>query len=186
MDQDRFGPDQRPDDIPYGQTTAPAEDVVITKRSVETARVRASRTTLTRDQETRGLTRNQETRGLHPGFLIELWTTARSRDRGGDRLYGTTMTVETQILPPHIEDTVEAIAKLHADHHLESGKLQRLVEHPTAWIGRPQFIALLFAVIVVWTTANLIVFALGEHRWIRRRSHGYRMRWRSWLCSQPY
>jgi hypothetical protein len=33
---------------------------------------------------------------------------------------------ETPILPAHIEDTIRAIAKLHADHHLEAGGLQRL------------------------------------------------------------
>ena len=38
------------------------------------------------------------------------------------------MVAETPILPAHIEDTVQAIAKLHADHHLEAGKLQRFVE----------------------------------------------------------
>jgi uncharacterized membrane protein len=75
------------------------------------------------------------------------------------------MTVETQILPPHIEDTVKAIAKLHADHHLESGKLQRFVERLTGWIGRPQSIALLAGMIIIWATVNLLVVHFGEQPW---------------------
>ena len=51
------------------------------------------------------------------------------------------MTEETPILPAHIEDTIQAIARLHAEHRQEAGTLQRLVERLTAWIGRPQFIA---------------------------------------------
>ena len=71
------------------------------------------------------------------------------------------MTAETPILPAHIEDTVQAIAKLHADHHLEAGKLQRLVEQLTAWIGRPQFIALLTTIILVWIGCNLLADQFG-------------------------
>jgi hypothetical protein len=41
------------------------------------------------------------------------------------------MLAETPILPAHIEDTVQAIARLHADHHLETGTLQRFVEQLT-------------------------------------------------------
>ncbi len=53
------------------------------------------------------------------------------------------MPADTPILPAHIEDTVQAIAKLHADHHSSAGTLQHLVERLTAWIGRPAFLALM-------------------------------------------
>ena len=62
---------------------------------------------------------------------------------------------DTPILPAHIEQTVQAIAKLQADHHQEAGTLQRVVERLTAWIGRPRFIALLTALIGLWITLNL-------------------------------
>jgi hypothetical protein len=42
------------------------------------------------------------------------------------------MAAETPILPAHIEETISAIAKLHADQHQEAGTLQRLVEGLTA------------------------------------------------------
>jgi uncharacterized membrane protein len=74
------------------------------------------------------------------------------------------MTSDTE-LPPHVEETVMAIAKLHADHHQEAGRLQRLVERLTAWIGRPQFIAILFLLIFVWVAGNLIVGQSGQGAW---------------------
>ena len=63
---------------------------------------------------------------------------------------------ETPILPAHIEDTVQAIAKLHADHHLESGPLQRAVERVTRWFGRPRFIASVSLIIAAWVGLNTI------------------------------
>ena len=72
---------------------------------------------------------------------------------------------DTPILPAHIEETVQAIARLHADHHAESGPLQRALDRTTAWIGRPRFIALLSVTIVAWVLANLFLLAGGGHPW---------------------
>lgn len=72
---------------------------------------------------------------------------------------------EMPILPAHIEHTVRAIAKLHADHHGESGRVHRGVERITASIGSPRFIVVLTAVIVVWVAANLAVGARGAAPW---------------------
>jgi uncharacterized membrane protein len=66
------------------------------------------------------------------------------------------MAAETPILPAHIEDTIRAIAKLHADHREEAGTLQRVVERLTAWIGRPRFIAAMTTIIALWIGSNLI------------------------------
>ncbi len=63
---------------------------------------------------------------------------------------------ETPILPAHIEDTVQAIARLHADHQQEAGALQRLVERLTAGIGRPRFLALLTVAVVLWVGARAV------------------------------
>ena len=71
----------------------------------------------------------------------------------------------TPILPAHIEDTVAAIAKVHADHHLQTGKLQRLVERVTRWIGRPNFIAGLTTIIVLWIGGNILAPAAGLKAW---------------------
>ena len=75
------------------------------------------------------------------------------------------MVDETPILPAHIEDTIQAIAKLHADHRQEAGTLQRLVERLTAWIGRPRFIAALTVVIMLWITGNLAMTLSGRLPW---------------------
>ncbi len=75
------------------------------------------------------------------------------------------MPTDTPILPAHIEDTVQAIAKLHADHHSSAGALQHLVERLTAWIGRPAFIALMSVAIAAWAGGNLAVAFSGATPW---------------------
>lgn len=69
------------------------------------------------------------------------------------------------ILPAHIEDTIAAIAKLHSDHRLEAGPMQRIVERSTAWIGRPRFLAGLTIVIALWVVGNLLAFSFGKTAW---------------------
>jgi uncharacterized membrane protein len=68
---------------------------------------------------------------------------------------------ETPILPAHIEDTVQAIAKLHADHRQQAGPLQRAVDQSTAWIGRPEGIAVVTALIAAWVVGNVFAHAGG-------------------------
>ncbi|WP_428485466.1 DUF1003 domain-containing protein [Rhodopila sp.] len=75
------------------------------------------------------------------------------------------MVDETPILPAHIEDTIQAIAKLHAAHHQEAGALQRLVERLTAWIGRPRFIGALTGIIALWIAGNLLAALSGKPPW---------------------
>lgn len=75
------------------------------------------------------------------------------------------MVDETPILPAHIEDTIRAIAKLHADHRQEAGALQRFVERLTAWIGRPGFIAALTVVIMLWIAGNAGMMLSGRPTW---------------------
>lgn len=75
------------------------------------------------------------------------------------------MVTETPILPAHIEETIQAIAKLHADHRQGAGTQQRIVERLTAWIGRPQFIAAMTLAIILWVSVNLIVGLFGAAPW---------------------
>jgi uncharacterized membrane protein len=75
------------------------------------------------------------------------------------------MPADTSILPPHIDETIRAIAKLHADHHEEAGTLQRMVELLTAWIGRPRFIAALTVIVALWIGCNLVVLSSGSRPW---------------------
>ena len=61
-----------------------------------------------------------------------------------------------RILPAHIEETVRAIADLHADHHRQATPLQRAVDRLTALVGRPGFILGITAVSALWVAANLL------------------------------
>jgi uncharacterized membrane protein len=69
------------------------------------------------------------------------------------------------ILPAHIEDTIAAIAKLHADHRDEAGALQRVVDRATGWIGRPRFVAGLTVCVALWVAGNLAAAAIGLAAW---------------------
>ena len=72
------------------------------------------------------------------------------------------MAADTPILPAHIDETVQAIAKLHAEHHRQSTPLQRIVDRMTALVGRPGFVGLLTAVVLVWMAANLMMAWAGR------------------------
>ena len=72
------------------------------------------------------------------------------------------MPTDTPILPAHIEDTVQAIARLHAEHYQQSTRLQRIVDRMTALVGRPGFVGLLTLVVLAWTLANLGAGWLGR------------------------
>jgi uncharacterized membrane protein len=65
------------------------------------------------------------------------------------------------ILPAHIEETVEAIARLQAQHDSKATALDRLMERITATIGRPAFLAWLGLVVIAWALANTLAPRLG-------------------------
>ena len=69
------------------------------------------------------------------------------------------------ILPAHIDDTVRAIARLHAEHHGQATTAQRIVEGLTARAGRPGTLMALSALMVGWMATNLGVTALGFKAW---------------------
>jgi uncharacterized membrane protein len=58
-------------------------------------------------------------------------------------------------MPPHIEQTVQAIARLHAAHHQRATPLQRLVDEMTAIVARPRFIAGVTLAVALWIGGNL-------------------------------
>ena len=68
----------------------------------------------------------------------------------------------TPDLPPHIDETVKAIAKLHAEHRRRATPLQRVVEEMTAHMGRPRFVGMLTAAIVLWIVANAAMKAMHK------------------------
>ncbi len=71
----------------------------------------------------------------------------------------------TPILPAHIDDTVRAIARLHAEHQSEATTQQRLVERLTAGAGQPRSLIVLTLLMVGWMAVNLSLPTLGHKAW---------------------
>lgn len=53
------------------------------------------------------------------------------------------------ILPTHIEDTIRAIAWLHAGHYQAATPLQPTIDRLTALVGRPRFIGVLTCLVML-------------------------------------
>ena len=65
------------------------------------------------------------------------------------------------ILPIHIEETIQSIARLHAEHRANATQHQRAVDRITSVLSRPVFIAALTIVVVGWVSLNGVAAALG-------------------------
>lgn len=64
------------------------------------------------------------------------------------------------ILPTHIEETIQAIARLQAEHRRNATPLQHAVERLTAFIGRTTFVGGLTAVVLLWIGGNVLASLL--------------------------
>ena len=65
------------------------------------------------------------------------------------------------ILPPHIEQTVQAIARLHHAHEERATPLELLVDRLTALVARPAFVGATVATVAIWIAANLLLRRLA-------------------------
>ena len=65
------------------------------------------------------------------------------------------------ILPIHIEETIQSIARLHAEHRADATQHQRVVDRITSLLSRPVFIAVLTIVDVGWLSLNGFAVTLG-------------------------
>lgn len=65
------------------------------------------------------------------------------------------------ILPAHIEDTVQAIARLHTEHYRRATPLQRTIDRLTASAGRPRFVAIVTVAVVGWVALNELMLLFG-------------------------
>jgi len=63
--------------------------------------------------------------------------------------------------PIHIEETIQSIAGLNAEHHANATQHQRAVDRITSLLGRASFIATLTAFVVGWVSLNSFALALG-------------------------
>ena len=66
------------------------------------------------------------------------------------------------LLPAHIEGTIEAIARLHADHHSRTTPFQAFIAKMTARAGRPSFVAWLAIAMTVWVAINVLATSIGR------------------------
>lgn len=64
-------------------------------------------------------------------------------------------------LPAHIEETIQSIARMHAEHR-EGGKFfRRAMIRATAVIGGPPFFASLIVIVAAWIGVNVLLLELG-------------------------
>ncbi len=68
---------------------------------------------------------------------------------------------EPPLLPAHIEDTVQALVQLHAEHHKRATRFQRWVDRLTARAGRPRSLVLVTVVVVTWAALNVGLILAG-------------------------
>ncbi len=66
------------------------------------------------------------------------------------------------ILPPHVEDSVQAIADVHARHHRQSGPVHRAIRRLTATFGQPVFVIFITLIILAWVGINVAAPHVGR------------------------
>jgi uncharacterized membrane protein len=64
-------------------------------------------------------------------------------------------------LPPHVGESLQAIAGMQAAHHEEASPLAHAVDRVTAIIGRPGFLICLGAAVMLWIGANVLLTRAG-------------------------
>ncbi len=60
------------------------------------------------------------------------------------------------ILPAHIEQTVRAVASLHAEHERQASHLERFAERLIRFVARPLFVALVTLAVLLWIAGNAL------------------------------
>lgn len=64
-------------------------------------------------------------------------------------------------IPDHVDETVQAIVRLHAAHALTATRAERLLEAATSLVGRAAFAGIFAAVVATWIGANLVLGRAG-------------------------
>lgn len=65
------------------------------------------------------------------------------------------------IAAEHIDETILAMARLRAGHHLRTSPLRRAVERITTVLARPRFLVALTVVVAGWILVNLPISAFA-------------------------
>ena len=64
--------------------------------------------------------------------------------------------------PVHIEETIQSIAGLHAEHHASATNHQRIVDRITTLLGSASFIGALTVFVVGWVVLNGLAAFIGD------------------------
>lgn len=64
-------------------------------------------------------------------------------------------------LPPHIEGTVQAIARLHAEHENQASRTERAIDAAAAVLGRPVFFGITALFVGGWIVLNVLLPEMG-------------------------
>ena len=64
-------------------------------------------------------------------------------------------------VPPHIAETIHAIALLHAEHHRKSSLAERIVDRVTNSVGRPLSLLILMGAMALWMSVNEFITLNG-------------------------
>jgi uncharacterized membrane protein len=73
----------------------------------------------------------------------------------------TSTSSKSTILPSHIAETVDAVAQIHADHHLKRTPVEKFMDDWTARLARPAVLAAVVCGVVLWIAANLLAPLAG-------------------------
>jgi uncharacterized membrane protein len=65
------------------------------------------------------------------------------------------------ILPSHIAETVDAVAQIHADHHLKRTMMEKFMDDWTARLARPAVPAGVVFGVCSWMAINLLAPLVG-------------------------
>ena len=65
------------------------------------------------------------------------------------------------VLPIHSEETIQSIARLHAEHRADATRHQLAVDRITSLLGRPVFIMALTTAVIGWMSLNGFAETLG-------------------------
>jgi uncharacterized membrane protein len=71
------------------------------------------------------------------------------------------MASDAPSVPPHIEETVAAMAALHTEHYQRAGRLQKFVSRATATVAQPGVLGVLTVAIAGWIVLNVALAGAG-------------------------
>jgi uncharacterized membrane protein len=73
----------------------------------------------------------------------------------------TSTTSKSPILPSHIAETVDAVARIHSDHHLKRTPMEIFMDNWTARLARPAVLLAIVCGVALWIALNLLAPLAG-------------------------